>query len=634
MSSIHWQPERSTTSAPEGQGTPVATEPQATRLTPLSQSLIEQFMQQVSPTQGQLPTALAQSLQTLLRQMPLLSLQLGVEVTTVNPSQATEDRNPAMQWLNRLVPILLRMEPSLRLPVPIPLAPSEPAPTTLSTGQPALPPTSPHDSTLLQLLQQQPPLGRALLHWALQLLSQHPKLMAQFSTQEQQQFRQQTKVTLPPTANTQAANKSDSFTLSPRQLPVLLRATLPLLQNQTTESAKAAISQPQGDPKTNTPPASASSAKAPMAQTQPQDASPDKTHPAAASSTKAPTNSVSTAMLLQSPPLGRVLLQGVKTLLQTTHRLPPAGATAPTVPPAATTAPTAPPAAAGSFPKGQLSWTMLLKLAGLPADATAASIPLNETIDDQTSPESALPQLVRLLHGSASLALPRSLQANLMQLAADLQRPLDSPQQVEQWLRFMSAPLANDSPLGQGLQRWLTQLLSQRLAQATPSDTTRPPPAPAQDEHQINSRVLNRLGDASLQLVEQRQTAHHEITAPNQPWLCPLPVTPQQPHEPALTIQRGGKTEQEYHWLLSFYLEPDGVGPLQIKVRLQIPDIGIMVIAEQANGAERVKQTLPDLEARFASLGLQSTGFHCRQGKVKPPQRPSPPATDGLSIHI
>lgn len=273
MSSIHWQPERSTTSAPEGQGTPVATEPQATRLTPLSQSLIEQFMQQVSPTQGQLPTALAQSLQTLLRQMPLLSLQLGVEVTTVNPSQATEDRNPAMQWLNRLVPILLRMEPSLRLPVPIPLAPSEPAPTTLSTGQPALPPTSPHDSTLLQLLQQQPPLGRALLHWALQLLSQHPKLMAQFSTQEQQQFRQQTKVTLPPTANTQAANKSDSFTLSPRQLPVLLRATLPLLQNQTTASAKAAISQPQGDPKTNSPPASASSAKAPMAQTQPQDAS-------------------------------------------------------------------------------------------------------------------------------------------------------------------------------------------------------------------------------------------------------------------------------------------------------------------------------------------------------------------------
>ncbi|WP_409420462.1 flagellar hook-length control protein FliK [Pseudaeromonas sp. ZJS20] len=603
MSSIHWQPERVTPASAEETETPVANGPQAAKLTPLARPLLEQFLQQVSPTQGQLPPALTQSLQTLLRQLPLVLLQHDGTTTVPQAAKPSQDSGPAMQWLNRLLPQLLKLEPSLRqgLSVPVEQSPPPvpdanqptPASSPLGAGQPT--------STLQQLLQLQPPLGRALLQWALQLLSQHPRLMAQLSTQEQQQFRQQAKVTLPSQADASPPDKSASSPLSPRQLPGLLKATLPLLQPQATTSGNAARQQTQSD-------------IAPQA----------KAEAVASQSPKAPAGAALSSTTDQAgdapPPLSRALLQGVKILLQSQRPAP-----------AALMTPTA--AASARSPLGdKLSWAHLLQLAGLPDD-TAPDTRLSGAGDIRPL-ESALPQLMRLLGGSNTLALPSQLRPHLMQLAADLQPSLDSPQQVEQWLRFMSAPLANDTALGQGLQRWLTQLLSQRLAQATSSQTATPTPPAPQDELQLGHRLLSRLGEASLQLVEQRQTAHQDVTAPNQAWLCPLPTTPQQPHEPSLTLQRGGKNEQEYHWLLSFYLEPEGVGPLQIKVRLQIPDIGIMVIAEQAKGAERVRQTLPQLESRFATLGLQSTGFHCRQGKVKPPQPATPPATDGLSIHI
>ncbi|GAA4496542.1 hypothetical protein GCM10023095_11740 [Pseudaeromonas paramecii] len=563
----------------------------------MPKGLLEDFLRQVSATQGQLPAPLAQSLQTLLRQIPAVLLQGGQ--TTV-AAQTLDDAPVELMWLQRLLVPLLKLEPSLRQAWPLPN--KNPLPSDTNSNQ-MMQSTLSNDSVLAQLLRQQPGLGRALLQWTLQLLAQHPRLMEQLTPQEQQQFRQQTKTAPAAAKDGNPASPSpekNADGLTARQLPSLLKATLPLLQPQATPSAKAPPQNVQtGQPQTALP----QDAKAPQHQ--------------APSETRASPYSVGLAL-----PQGEALLHSVKRLLQA-QGLTPASANLAPIAMASSTA---------STPQSgnKLTWDALLSLAGLLPEGEDSNWPKPAQADSNLS---ALPQLIRLLHSSSTLVLPRSLQTAMAQLTSDLQRPLDTPQQAEQWLRFMSAPLA-DNTLGQGLQRWLLQLLTQRLAQADAQQSSLQPSPAQTGETQLSHGLLHRLGTASLQLVEQRQASQQEPAVTNQPWLCPLPSTPQRAHEPVLTIHRGGHTEQEYHWLLSFYLEPEGVGPLQIKVRLQIPDIGIMVIAEQTEGIERVKQTLPQLESRFAELGLQSTGFHCRQGKVKPPQVVNPPTNDGLSIHI
>ena len=567
----------------------------------MPKGLLENFLRQVSATQGQLPAPLAQSLQTLLRQIPAVLLQ-GGQTTVTTPAQPLDDAPVELVWLQRLLVPLLKLEPSLRQAWPLPN--QYPLPSDTNSNQ-MMQPTLSNDSVLAQLLRQQPGLGRALLQWTLQLLAQHPRLMEQLTPQEQRQFRQQTKTVPPATKDGNPASLSpekNADGLSARQLPSLLKATLPLLQPQVTPSAKATSQNAQtGQPQTALP----QDAKAPQHQTP--------------SATRSSPYSVGLAL-----PQGEALLHSVKRLLQAQGLTPTSANLAP--PMAMASSPSSTPQ-----PGNKLTWDTLLNLAGLLPESESSNRPTPAQSDSNLS---ALPQLIRLLHSSSTQVLPRSLQTALAQLTSDLQRPLDTPQQAEQWLRFMSAPLASDNTLGQGLQRWLLQLLSQRLAQADAQQSSLQPSPAQTGETQLSHGLLHRLGTASLQLVEQRQASQQEPAVTNQPWLCPLPSTPQRAHEPSLTIQRGGHTEQEYHWLLSFYLEPEGVGPLQIKVRLQIPDIGIMVIAEQAEGIERVRQTLPQLESRFAELGLQSTGFHCRQGKVKPPQAVNPPTNDGLSIHI
>ncbi|MCD8547370.1 MAG: flagellar hook-length control protein FliK [Aeromonadaceae bacterium] len=595
MSSIHWQPERPVAAQSDEQSTVQA--PQLPKLAALPLPLLDAFLRQTSPAQGQLPASLAQSLQTLLRQIPAVLLQNTPQATT-EPSLGVDDTANGLQWLNRLLAPLIKLEPGLRLGSQVPTSPVQPQGSAMQVSSTGLS----QESALLQLLQRQPSLGRALLQWTLQLMAQHPRLMAQLSPQEQHQFRQHTKTVVASQRDAaQSSSASPTNTaLSPRQLLPLLKATLPLLQPSAAMPSKT--------PPPVAPQGNALSGEAMTA---------DEPAPSP--------NASSRYTAVEPQRQAAVLLEGVKRLLQS-QRLTSSPAVSQAAPAAVASPAGQPRPAIPAF-----TWEALLGLAGLVPDTPDQA---DSPLPPADSALAALPQLVRLLHSCRPQSLPANLASTLAQLTSDLQHPLDSPHRVEQWLRFMSAPLGTDTALGKGLQHWLVQLLSQRLAQAmaTPgSSQSRNPPA---DESPVSAGLLHRLGTASLQLVEQRQGNQQETGASNLPWLCPLPPTPQRSHEPSLSIQRGGSTAQDYHWLLSFYLEPEGVGPLHIKVRLQLPDIGIMVIAEQAQGVDRVKATLPQLAARFADLGLQATGFHCRQGKVKPPQAPGDNTQDGLSIHI
>jgi len=116
----------------------------------------------------------------------------------------------------------------------------------------------------------------------------------------------------------------------------------------------------------------------------------------------------------------------------------------------------------------------------------------------------------------------------------------------------------------------------------------------------------------------------------------PLPCQHTERRESGISQQANTKADGSYEWSLNFSLDLGQMGALQIRVKLDLPDLQMQLTAEKMSTVDKIKETLPLLEQRFKELGLQPVTLGCRQGKVSMPQEATSTSTNegGLSIHI
>ncbi|MGL4206717.1 MAG: flagellar hook-length control protein FliK [Aeromonadaceae bacterium] len=237
-------------------------------------------------------------------------------------------------------------------------------------------------------------------------------------------------------------------------------------------------------------------------------------------------------------------------------------------------------------------------------------------------------------------SLPSPLRPLLLQLSALLQQPLTSELAVREWIQFLRAPIGDTSSMGRAMRQWGVTLLAIRFGLQGKLDEV-------QQQHisqQLSLSLQNMAADETVQTLG-RLTSHflgqvdrlQQQADPQQPLpnYIPLPSLHPGGREGSLTWQRSPGKQNPYQWSLNFYLEPAGLGAVQVRACLDIPDIQLQVTAEKLATVDRVKQTLPQLESRFRELGLTPTAMGCRQGKITPPpQAANSDGGDGLSIHI
>ncbi len=155
-------------------------------------------------------------------------------------------------------------------------------------------------------------------------------------------------------------------------------------------------------------------------------------------------------------------------------------------------------------------------------------------------------------------------------------------------------------------------------------------------QNQLGEETVQALGKMTGHFLGQVERLQQQAD-PQQPLPNYIPLPPQHPdgREGSLGWQRTPGKHNAYQWSLHFYLEPAGLGPVQVRACLDIPDIQLQVTAEKLATVDRIKETLPQLESRFRELGLIPTTMSCRQGKIiPPPQNTVSQGNDGLSIHI
>lgn len=552
-------------------------------------ALMRHYLALLTRQQGQLPDEVAQKQQALLR---LLSSKLdAAAVSGPNSQPAPLENQPLQQLLQRILPLLNPRDPLLNQPImtrdnePIPLRQLVTTPALVATLMQQLPAS----------LQESSASGRALQQWLLQSLAL--RIPAEQLNRNLQMALIQQQIT-PPSGTTDKRLMAN--------LEQLSRATLQFIwQSQSAGQTSA--------------------------------------------------NPASTTVTL--PPAGKVTTPIPETMsgkpaAETAKEIPAEGAVKTSSPASAS-----PPSAAGTAGHQQTAGITAGKGENIPLLQRMGALLQTQisTAPSQSqpiSPQDALPAAVlpRMPLGAfifeigqhlAARQLPDILRPSLKRLYDALQSPLQQGDEVKQWFDFLQQPLSSSSSTGRALQQWALTLFSIRLQQLQSeadegNRRQQQQSNPLLDEE--HKQLTEKLATSLLGQTERFKQLHQETQQPL-PTYVPLP--PQQPggRESGLSLQRSPGKQNPYQWTLSFFLEPPQLGAIQIRARLDIPDIQLQVMAERLTTVDKIRQTLPLLEGRFRELGLQPTPSICRQGKITHPSDTDgsvdmDETTPGLSIRI
>ena len=591
-------------------------------------ALIRQYLSQLTRQQGQLPDEVAQKQQALLR---LLSGQLE---NTSQSADSSPENQPLQQLLQRLLPLLRPQDPLLNQQVmtqeqmPVLLRQLAASPNLVTTLMQQLPVS----------LQETSAPGRALMQWLVQSIAL--RIPAEQLNRNLLSALTQQQIALP------------SAEIDKRQmmnLDQLSRATLQfILQSQS--SGKPVLPQ-QGAATSGTtvpPTGNSSSQTTEQGATVPEELTSGQGTANHAAS-KTPSASSPTRMPLAGVNLPPASNKGTELSVQGDKTVAPPLVTAESAqsPSAVKTANDGSRLLEALSLVGQKaeSLPLLQRMGALLQGHTAVSQSPQPMVPTLSSPPiMPLPMplgafIFEIGQQLGTRRLPDLLRPSLQRLYDALQSPLQQSSEVEQWFEFLQQPLSSSSSTGRALQQWALTLFSIRLQQlqaeaemANPRKDQPANPLLTEEHKQLTEKMAASL----LGQTERFKQLHQEMQQPL-PNYVPLP--PQQPggRESGLSMQRSPGKHNPYQWTLSFYLEPPQLGAIQIRARLDIPDIQLQVMAERLTTVDRVRETLPLLEGRFRELGLQPTQFGCRQGKVSPPADESgdgDDTTSGLSIRI
>ena len=591
-------------------------------------ALIRQYLSQLTRQQGQLPDEVAQKQQALLR---LLSGQLE---NTSQSADSSPENQPLQQLLQRLLPLLRPQDPLLNQQVmtqeqmPVLLRQLAASPNLVTTLMQQLPVS----------LQETSAPGRALMQWLVQSIAL--RIPAEQLNRNLLSALTQQQIALP------------SAEIDKRQmmnLDQLSRATLQFILQSQSSGKPVLPQQGAATSGTTVPPTGNSSSQTTeqgailpeeLASGQGEANHAGSKTPPAVSPTRMPLSGVNL------PPASNkgteLSVQGDKTV----------------APPLVTAESAQSPSAVKTANDGSRllealslvgqkaeSLPLLQRMGALLQGHTAVSQSPQPMVPTLSSPPiMPLPMplgafIFEIGQQLGTRRLPDLLRPSLQRLYDALQSPLQQSSEVEQWFEFLQQPLSSSSSTGRALQQWALTLFSIRLQQlqaeaemANPRKDQPANPLLTEEHKQLTEKMAASL----LGQTERFKQLHQEMQQPL-PNYVPLP--PQQPggRESGLSMQRSPSKHNPYQWTLSFYLEPPQLGAIQIRARLDIPDIQLQVMAERLTTVDRVRETLPLLEGRFRELGLQPTQFGCRQGKVSPPADESgdgDDTTSGLSIRI
>ena len=592
-------------------------------------ALIRQYLSQLTRQQGQLPDEVTEKQQALLR---LLSGQLE------NSSQSagsSPENQPLQQLLQRLLPLLRPQDPLLNQQVmtqeqmPVLLRQLAASPNLVTTLMQQLPAS----------LQESSGPGRALMQWLVQsivlrippeqinrnllsaLTQQQIALpSAEIDKRQMMNLDQLSRATVQFLLQSQSSDKP----VLPQQSTATPGTTVPTTGNSSSQTTEQVATSPDD-------PASGQGAANHASNKTPPSASPTRMPllpgvnlaPASTKSTDLPTQGdktvahpLVTAESAQNPSAVKTANDGSRLL----EALSLVGQKAESLP-------------------------LLQRMGALLQGHNSLSQPQQPMVPPLSSPPiMPLPMplgafIFEIGQQLGAKRLPDLLRPSLQRLYDALQSPLQQSSEVEQWFEFLQQPLSSSSSTGRALQQWALTLFSIRLQQLqAEAETANPrkdqPANPLLTEE--HKQLTEKMAASLLGQTERFKQLHQEMQQPL-PNYVPLP--PQQPggRESGLSMQRSPGKHNPYQWTLSFYLEPPQLGAIQIRARLDIPDIQLQVMAERLTTVDRVRETLPLLEGRFRELGLQPTQFGCRQGKVSPPADESgdgDDTTSGLSIRI
>lgn len=597
--------------------------------------LVRQFIQLLSQSQGQLPPAQEQKLQPLLRQMiPQLSTGDDGSASPLTDEQMAESKTLS-QLIQRVAQQLPTSDPLLKNLI-------------LATPSKATAPTNPLSTAPLSLLEQaqvalssQPNTTSAdtktLGLWLLQLLVLRTPSLARDQASSQPELKlalAKQSILLPDQAL--LADK-----LSQSKLLQLGKATVQFMQ-----SLMAA-------PQTGTP-------LSPPQQEKSRDVISQATTPSAsvAVDSDAITPETSDTMGQESasgkraPLLERVgaSLQQLKASILGTTAESKSSVTETAAMPVdeqtATTPETPTQATNASIqePKTQAKTSLSPNLALEPGKSGVKGTitPISDERGHKSLPQAfSIHELVQTLQQQAGRA-PEVLRPIMQSLSLALQQPLTSDAEVREWISFVKAPLDDNTPLGRNLRQWGTTLLAIRFGLQGQLSTEQHKQLnqllTSPNALQLNQEEQASVGKLAGHFLNQMEKMQQQTNEPSQllPGYIPLPCQHTERRESGISQQANTKADGSYEWSLNFSLDLGQMGALQIRVKLDLPDLQMQLTAEKMSTVDKIKETLPLLEQRFKELGLQPVTLGCRQGKVSMPQEATSTSTNegGLSIHI
>lgn len=609
-------------------------EQQSDLITARSQ-FVRQFVQLLSQSQGQLPQAQEQKLQPLLRQMiPLLTTETGESSAPLPEDQPAEGRTLS-QLIQKVIQQLPASDPLLKN-----LLQTMQGKTTTTTNAMSVSafPLLEQTRTVLTTLPNASNMdSKSLGVWLLQLLTLRSPALSREQTGTRSELKNallQQGITLP-----------DQVLLADKQsqskLLQLGKATVQMMQCLTSSAQTVNIATASGQEKGNAIKPLASALLSPS-ESNHDDSSLDDTEQSTQEQIGTKRNALLErvgsslqqlkASIMGSPAENKALLTA-KAAVQTEEKM---------VTPAEITTPTEEP----SIKEPKLKEKNSLALSPSPEPgkngAKAAITPIsNEPVSKAQPQRLPLTEFVQVLQQQQGRT-PESLRPLMQSLALALQQPLTSDAAVREWIAFLKAPLADNTPLSRNLRQWGATLLAIRFGLQGQ--------LPAEQHKQLNqllsstnALLLNQeeqesIGKLTGHFLGQMERMQQQAGEPGQPLpnYIPLPSQHTERRESGISQQANRKTDGCYEWSLNFSLDLGALGAVQIRVKLDLPDLQMQLTAEKMSTVDRIKQTLPLLEQRFKELGLQPVTLGCRQGKVSMPTAVHSSSTieGGLSIHI
>ncbi len=591
-------PDLSAVSAPSTQQVQPEVDIRSTLAPELNERALRDFLRGISQLQGQLPPSLSDKQQALLRQMTTL-------LTSVNPPLPASNANtsPSVTSLN-----LQALLPSLIAQLPT----NDPLLRQLMTQvvTPLLPGTSRPDNTALTstitnlpaTLQPGTESGRALWNWLAQLITLKLPTPPAGALQHQLQQNGLTVQSTPPQAQ-------------------------PMIRHAIEMTVKFIGDVVTGARNGSTAPVSSSVEGHGL-----------DTKLAAATQDAPVKASISAQLGAQSnaPATREQAIEVTKTPAQTAAVI--------------TEQPQSVKDADAELPR-QTTALPKLKVDAIAAQPTAASTlamhshddvtttSTNEQLNTQSAPLKPqgdyLHQLgVMLLRKQ----LPPALLAGLSRVLSAITPQIQTAQQVSEWLTFVQNPVLGNTNHSQAIQQWAIALLSYRLQRWQAESAQEQPPSRAQvtttlEDGMESSSGVHKTTAHFLQQMERLQATPQES---NSLLLFQVPLPPHYPggKENHMTLKQQRNEQGKYQWTLSFMLDLEHMGMLQIKALLDLPQIQLQMVAERRQTYERIKHTWPKLESRFRELGLSPAQFVCKQGKVQAAPEPEAQQPDGFSIRV